>query len=486
MRAVSYERVSSDMQIDGYSLETQQESNRAKIEQKGWTFVQSYRDEGQSAKTTDRDAFQQMVRDAKAGRFDVIVVYNLSRFSRSVTDMLVTLRDLKEHGVSVCSTTEDFDFTTPIGRIVLVMLAAFAEWYLNNLAQDVSRSAKARALAGFHNGTVPFGYSEDLKKEGGSGIPVPDDRQAEGVRIAFQLYATGQYSDAAIAQKLHQHGYRPAGRNGKRGLPMWSKDSVSFMLFNRFYAGYVRYKETWYPGLHEAIIDDELYEAVHKARAKRRVKKLGVRKRTKRIYLLSGIVRCARCGSPMRVNPAKSHKYIYYSCNARERSIDCDQPQIPLGPVEEAVARLMRSVTLPDDGRERATEQARQARQEQPTGPSRAELEKQLQRLANLYKWGHYDNDAEYHAERREIEQQLLLIEPAISPDLDSAAALLADFDTLWNAATRKEQQQITQMIVEMVYLEGEADDGIAQIDIRADYQLLFDIAEKEKCQTDA
>ncbi|HIQ01296.1 MAG TPA: recombinase family protein, partial [Anaerolineales bacterium] len=130
MRAAIYSRVSSaELQLDGFSLDAQRAACERLAQERGWEVMAIYTDPGVSARATQRPQFQQMVEDARAGRFDVIIVHKLDRFSRSVVDVLMTLRE-EELGVTLVSATESFDFTTPTGRAMLTVMAAFAQWYL--------------------------------------------------------------------------------------------------------------------------------------------------------------------------------------------------------------------------------------------------------------------------------------------------------------------------------------------------------------------
>ena len=101
-----------------------------------------------SGKTVHRPAFQQMLDDARQGQFDVLVCHKLDRFSRSLVDVLLTLDELQQCNVTFASASEPIDFTTPIGCMMLVILAFFAEWYLQNLSAETTKGKRARFEAG--------------------------------------------------------------------------------------------------------------------------------------------------------------------------------------------------------------------------------------------------------------------------------------------------------------------------------------------------
>jgi site-specific DNA recombinase len=138
-----------------------------------------------------------MLQDAHDGKFDVLVCHKLDRFSRSLVDVLLTLDDLQHHNVTFASAAEPIDFTTAIGRMMLVILAFFAEWYLQNLSAETTKGMVARFDAGYWNGSLRFGYSKvEAGEEVKNGIvkklykAAPND-DARHVLKAYELGAAG-------------------------------------------------------------------------------------------------------------------------------------------------------------------------------------------------------------------------------------------------------------------------------------------------------
>ncbi len=147
LRVGLYYRVSSEEQVEGYSLDAQQRAARAYCELHGWTVVQEYRDEGKSARTEDlnrRPAFAKMVAHVDAGLLDVIVVHKLDRFARNLRVTLEILDRLDKRGVGFVSISEQIDFTTPIGKVILATLGAFAQYYSDNLSHETKKGKAER------------------------------------------------------------------------------------------------------------------------------------------------------------------------------------------------------------------------------------------------------------------------------------------------------------------------------------------------------
>ncbi len=463
------------MQLEGYSLDAQLSACRRLATERGWEVMAVYTDEGVSARTTKRPRFRAMMRDAQAGRFDVVIVHKLDRLSRSVVDLLTTLHDLEAQGVALVSATEQFDFTTPMGRVMLTMLAAFAQWYLDNLSAETAKGKQARAEAGLWNSAVPFGYRVAYRKDGGDSIPYPDEHEAQGVRLAFEQYATGMYSDNDIARLLNEAGYRPRGR-GERALSLFSKDTVTAMLQNRFYLGEVQYRGQWYPGVHEPIIPDDLFEQCQEIRRRRRRKVGTTARKGSRVYPLTGVAQCARCGGRMRGAYISGRRY--YRDPARQQGRECDQRMVRADDAEEALGDFLRRLSLPDDWQERvlALIQAR-AGKRQDVARERARIEGQLERLKRLFVLGDLSEQA-YRAERDRLRAQLATLIPPALPDLEKAAELLRDFGAIWDAATPRERRQIVHTLLETVYLDAERGPVVA-IEPKPEFASLFDLVEK-------
>ena len=133
-RAVGYKRVSMRDQLDGHSLDAQEVHIRTYAESQGWKLVKIYTDAGISAKKgSTRPAFEELIKDAKSGGFDIVVIDKIDRFYRHLSGLLATLEELNEYHVSVVSIQEKLDFTTPWGKLTLTMLGMLAEVYLDNV-----------------------------------------------------------------------------------------------------------------------------------------------------------------------------------------------------------------------------------------------------------------------------------------------------------------------------------------------------------------
>lgn len=460
-RAAIYIRVSSDKQvIEGYSLPQQLEICQQFCKSRGWHHTATFCDDGYSAKTTERPAFQEMLGAASNGEFDIIVVHKLDRFSRSIVDVLVTLRELEKTGITFSSASEVFDFSTPWGMVILVLIAAFAEWYLANLSEETKKGKLGRALDGEWGGRLPFGYTAHYKKDGGDGTAIPDPQTQEGYLLAIRLAQTGRYSYRKIANELNTHGYRPTGKAGERSLGLWSRDSVVTMLQNRFYLGELYHNGTWYPGNHTPLIPEAEWHSAQQAMASRRSRNRDTRRMYTRIYLFSGMVKCSECGSPMRgTYYQKSGKeYRYYRCSGPERGIECKFGQISAGMVEETAGEWIASMDIPEAWEQLLRQHLNQTNKS-PTQNLDQQLrvaEDKLARLKDLYMLGDIERHI-YLYQREELQSHITALKTQLSNVVPvqtvQTATLLKNVKLMWTVATPDERQEWFRSIVSEVIL---------------------------------
>ena len=157
---------------------------------------------------------------------------------------LETLHRLEALGIGFVSIGENMDFTTPIGKVILTTLAAFAEYYSANLSAETRKGKAERKRQGIYNGLLPFGTMK-----GEDGIPVADPETLPGLVMAFTMAAAGA-PDRDVARALTDAGYRTTGNRGRNPF---TKDTVRPLLQNRFYLGELPDGNGgWVPGKHAA------------------------------------------------------------------------------------------------------------------------------------------------------------------------------------------------------------------------------------------
>ena len=153
MRAGIYLRVSSEEQVEGFSLDAQRRALREFCDGKGWVVAEEYADEGRSARSDQlekRPAFKRLMEDVEAGLLHVVVVHKLDRFARNIRVTFEQFEVLRRHDVAFVSLSEQMDFSSPIGKVILATLAAFAQYYSDNLSHETKKGKAERKAQGLY------------------------------------------------------------------------------------------------------------------------------------------------------------------------------------------------------------------------------------------------------------------------------------------------------------------------------------------------
>ncbi len=340
-----YTRVSTAIQIDGYSLDAQRERLLKEAKHRGYKVIGEYSDEGHSGKNIKgRPEFQRMLEDIRTAKEkpDYVYVFKLSRFGRNAADTLSALQYLEDFGVSLLCVEDGIDSAGAAGKLLIAVYAAVAEAERENIhAQTMAgRWQKARE-GGWNGGFAPYGY----KLVDGE-LQIADD-EADLIRIIFQMYLMPNVGINTVARRLNQMGFKKKVRNNANTDRIGSS-FVKSVLDNPVYAGYLPYgrrktekiegtrNETHvvkqdeyelFDGRHEAIISKKIWE---KAKAKREETGYAHEKRfsLEHAHILSGILKCPKCGARMYGNVNRKKKrdgsgYYpdtwYYVCKHRTK-----------------------------------------------------------------------------------------------------------------------------------------------------------------------
>lgn len=264
-------------------------------------IVAVFSDPGVSAKNMNRPSFQKMLKSIERREIDLVLVTELSRFSRSTKDFAILQEFLENNNCKFMSIRENFDTSGAAGSMVLNLMASIAEFERRQTAERISHSFLARAKRGLYNGgSVPLGYKIDPDKPG-TLVPVPEE--VELVKLFFQTFLKEQ-TLAATAKHLNAQGVK-IPRQVRGGGSIRAKvirfDSIYRLLKNKAYLGIrvFRTKKGWeeVPALWEPIIDEVTFERVQKIL----VTNCSRRKthNNKFPFTLTGILECKECGEKM-------------------------------------------------------------------------------------------------------------------------------------------------------------------------------------------
>lgn len=330
--AVIYARYSSDRQNE-MSIEGQLAECRKYAEEHEMFIVREYVDRALTATSDKRPSFLQMIKDSDDHTFEVVLVYQLDRFSRNMNQSGYYKTILENNGVQVVSAKE-FISSDSSGAITEGVLMAVNEWFSRQLSEKVSRGMYQNAAQFKYNGgALTFGYAIDADRH-----YVLDPKTAPLVKEAFERTAEGETSKAIMDD------FNSRGIKTTRGRS-FTKNSLQNILRNERYKGTYIFGEARYPNAIPRIVSDELFEEVQEVLAMRG---RGHRK-GKKEYLLTGKLYCGHCNTKMVGTSGTSRNgdtHRYYFCpNA---PVKCDKKNPKKEEIEAMVLEICRGM-LTDD-----------------------------------------------------------------------------------------------------------------------------------------
>ncbi len=251
MSAAIYTRVSTlDQARDGYSLEAQRKVLTDWCLQRGHGQPIVYEDAGISGKDIQhRPAMQQLLADVRAGKHALVVVWALSRLTRSVSDLYSIWGMMQAHGCDLVSHTEAFDTSTSVGRAMMGLLGVFAQTEREMVGERVEAAMRERALQGKRTCSEVLGYDTVP-----GGLRINPGEAARVLEIYRVYEATGSLSETA-------RWCRARGITGKRGRTM-DAYKVRVILTRPIYAGYYSYRELRVRGGFPPLVSVERYNAI--------------------------------------------------------------------------------------------------------------------------------------------------------------------------------------------------------------------------------
>lgn len=329
LKAVIYLRVSTEEQVENYSLETQENICKKEAEKRKLEVAKAFRDEGKSAKTiVGRPALLEMLEYCRQHKkeVDAVIVYRLDRISRQTADYLAIRKKLSECDIKLVSATEPTG-SSPTEKFIETMLAGFAQMDNDVRSERSKNGMKARFMSGLSNGYVPLGYLNQ------NGYAVKDSSTFDLVKKAWDLVATGHKTLKEIAQILRDDGIKGGKRDGKQG--MIRAQTLSKIFKNKFYMGKIISKKynLEVQGQHPAMVTEEQFYKVQSVLDGRNVnvsKPLARRNVDNPDFPLRRIVKCSICGASLTAGwcKGKNKHYPYYFCPNRCKGTNTNRAKI--------------------------------------------------------------------------------------------------------------------------------------------------------------
>lgn len=355
--AVSYLRVSTRGQAErgggadeGFSIPAQREANKKKALSMGAMVGKEFVDRGASAKSADRPELQKMLEYVKenADRVDYVIVHKVDRLARNRGDDIDIMRTLRECGVQLVSASESID-DTPAGMLLHGIMSSIAEFYSQNLATEVKKGMNEKVKNGGTAGRAPLGYlnircTDDKGREERS--VALDEERAPLIKLAFEEYATGNWTVEDLAEHLAACGLMTRPTPKVAALPIGRK-ALHQILKNPYYKGIVTYNGAEYEGKHQPLVTAELWQRVQDILSSH----VNGERTREHPHFLKGSLYCRSCGSRMIINYTKSRsgvRYPYFVCAGRHsRRENCKQKAILIDVVEEHVQKIYDQYSFP-------------------------------------------------------------------------------------------------------------------------------------------
>lgn len=452
-RVFGYVRVSTENQLENYSIDEQVARLKGYCTAKGWTLLKIYTDGGFSGGSLNRPALTQMLADLRTSKVEAVVVYKLDRLSRSQKDTLTLIEDeFLAHSVDFVSINENFDTSTPFGRAMIGMLSVFAQLEKDQITERFTMGRIGRSKAGYYHGgsTPPTGYDYV------DGHLVVNSYEALIIREIYRLFLAGR-SINAISRELAP----------KYAIPC-SAAKIRHILKNSVYTGRVKFAGKEYPGIHEPLISEEMYTEVQRLfqSPEREAGKTSAQKTPFRAgYLLSSLIYCAHCGARYSAN------HGYYRCYSRSKSSrrfikdpNCQNEHWEISALDHYVVSSIRQLT--NDRKHLETFLSECSRlEEKPIDGQKikarlAEIENQLNQVLHLYQIGSIpmemiaERAQKLDAEKRRLVQELAAV-PAAKEEAERFLIASDAFAEGYDRADTDARRMYINSLIAAIYVDG-------------------------------
>ena len=476
-RAGIYCRVSTREQGEsGISLKSQERRCIDYCGAQNYQVIDTFVD-AVSAKDLERPEMMRMIQAAKENKIDVIVALKLDRISRVPRDFYNLIEELELYKTGVVVVEDQWDTTTPVGRMLVGILIQFAAFEREIGIERTKAATKQRALDGKPGGGVPpLGYDR-VKKEFHT-----NSTEAKIIKRIFREYLSG-IGPKRIADALNKDGFRnkkhynPDGtfRNGGR---KFTEKHIHNFITNCLYCGRIHFKGEMLPGNHDAIISEKDWNDAQEVVALNRDKRnLGNTKRDQ--FVLAGLLTCGICGDIVSATAGtgkQKKKYTYYQClSARApegKRNDCNFQSIPTEQLENVVAGMIKEIAN-TDGFLKAIEEefiATSTAKEleglkndlKNTNRQIRNLEMKIKNLIDVIANGSLDDTSpieeeldslntlkqEKAAYRDNLVQEISQKESP-TPNADNLMTIYKEFDELWDTFTKSERRKVLNLLID-------------------------------------
>lgn len=486
-RAVLYLRVSTKGQVttdydpEGISLPAQRAACEQKARQLGLDVVGEYVEPGKSGREmSKRVRFNEMLdRIKNEGDVTHVIVYKLSRLNRNRYDDADVMRVLDAHAVGLISATEGID-NTPVGKLMHGVLASFNQYRSEEDGADIRYKLGEKAKRGGTISRAPIGYvnyGERLEDREVRTVKL-DEARAAFISLAFELYATGEYTFQDLSDELFDRGLRTRATISKSAGQLMPQQ-IGRMLRDTYYLGYVTYGGEQIPGRHPALVSLQLFDRVQEIISAR---DLVDERRRQHTHYLKGTLYCGRCHDQNEAGrmilqraAGRGGVYMYFFCRHKNRrESPCASRYTPADRIEDAIVRYYRALRFTPAFITEMRDQLASVieRQQSTTIQLERELNRELasvnskeRNLLDLAADGTLPRETirervgELRFERARISERLEVIHEDLSVSvayLEAALALLEEPGELYANATDEHRKLLNQALFEKILVDDE------------------------------
>lgn len=434
-KAGLYCRVSTDIQMEGYSIDAQKDFLKSYCKMHEIDNYEFYIDGGYSGSNINRPDMQRLIEDVEDHKIDIVVVFKLDRLSRSQKDTLYLIEEVfNANDCGFVSIKENFDTNTPFGKAMVGILSVFAQLERETILERTRIGRKKRAEEGLWYGTgnLPFAYNYDEKK----GILVPNKEKVEIVNKMVELYLQGM----------------PMTQVG--ALFGLQDQTVRSIFTSPVGLGKIPYKDEIFEGQHEPIMTQETYDKLQQKMKERAVTYKHAN------YLLAGKIVCGKCGAKYRYQKAGTSSirlYCYSQQTSKKNLIkdaNCDNRRYYDYEIEDYVIKDLISMSL-DESKFRHNMNMNDINVSQARIDRIAQIDKQVVNLLDYISEGIAVEETKEKIrklqEEKEKIQKELSDEKAKERKSENLKVVISDLNTAWKTMTFEEQRNIVLEVIDKV-----------------------------------
>jgi site-specific DNA recombinase len=468
-----YVRVSTEEQAqEGFSIRAQEQKLKDYARIKDWQIYKIYADEGISGKDIKgRPAVKELIADVEAGKIKNVLVFKIDRLTRSTADLIYLVDTFNKYDCAFNSLLESIDTHTASGRMFLKIIGIFAEFERENIIERTRVGVERKVKEGYSLCTAQASYGYD--RAIGERIQTINEEEAEIVREIFEMFVTGGETLTNIARLLNLRGVKT------KADKTWDSSKIRRLLKNSNYIGNVRHhiddpkRETHYDGLHEPILDEEIFIAANRLLANNSL--VSITKPPDNEKYFSGFLVCAECGYKLKTYATfkqlktRKQKAIGYVCPNRTLKT-CHASSMSHKKVETAFVEYLSQIA----DFEPPEEDIGIEQKKQETAKNIATYENKLKALEakdketlELYVSNELSFD-EYRAMRTKIEADRVVINaeieriklPSENESNFTEDDIILNFRENWELLTDSEKRTFLRNFVERIVIQSTKGEG--------------------------